>query len=551
MSAIETAAGALPEAAAEETAAERLPWLTWGFLTALLAVEILGLTLRFDSGALIYVPGPTAWLLGQAGFALQCAVAAAVMALLWRGRALLAELRASASPARRGIARPLAVHVAALSLFAFLCAQVFEDASPTPALAAAWLAAGLTTVGTWATVALPVGVWLRLLRCLGFVLPAAAALGVLSIALGHLARELWLPFGQITLAAVEAGLKLCGQDVVARPDDLLIGTAQFRVRIAPSCSGYEGMALAIVFIGLFLWLDRRTLRFPVALALLPLAAVLMWWVNAARIATLILIGTWGWRDVALGGFHSQAGWVGLLGVTLGLMTWTRRSSWFLQSEVYAVRGAALAEESPNPAAAYLGPLMALLAGVLITRALSQDFDFLYPLRLLPAAVVLWHYRRSYTLGGWAPSWQSVAIGAAAFGLWLLLGEAAASEPLGPWDVLPPAAALGWVAVRVIGATVIVPLAEELAFRGFLMRRLIGAPFDSVPLGTFSWLSFVGSSVAFGLLHERWLAGIVAGLLYALALYQRRKLVDAIVAHGVTNALLAAHVLARGQWSFWL
>src|SRR5271154_3451013 len=123
--------------------------------------------------------------------------------------------------------------------------------------------------------------------------------------------------------------------------------------------------------------------------------------------------------------------------------------------------------------------MALLAGVLITRALSQDFDFLYPLRLLPAAVVLWHYRRSYTLGGWAPSWQSVAIGAAGFGLWLLLGEAAASEPLGPWDVLPPAAALGWVAVRVIGATVIVPLAEELAFRGFLMRRLIGAPFDSV------------------------------------------------------------------------
>jgi CAAX prenyl protease-like protein len=234
-----------------------------------------------------------------------------------------------------------------------------------------------------------------------------------------------------------------------------------------------------------------------------------------------------------------------------MMAWTRCSPWVLQPEGCLDRSALPVARSPNLATAYLAPLLALLAGVLVTHALSPGFDYLYPLRLLPAAVVLWHNRKSYGLGGWTPSLWPVGIGAAAFGLWLLLGQAAATEPLGPWEVLPPAAALCWVIIRVIGATVIVPVAEELAFRGFMMRRLIAAPFERVPLGTFTWLSFLGSSLAFGLLHERWLAGIVAGLLYALALYRRKQLADAIVAHGVTNALLAVHVLVRAEWSLWL
>jgi CAAX prenyl protease-like protein len=83
-----------------------------------------------------------------------------------------------------------------------------------------------------------------------------------------------------------------------------------------------------------------------------------------------------------------------------------------------------------------------------------------------------------------------------------------------------------------------------------MRRLIAARFEQVPLGTFTWLSFVVSSVAFGLLHDLWLAGIAAGLLYAFALCDRRRLADAVVAHGVTNTLLAAHVLMAGRWSLW-
>jgi membrane protease YdiL (CAAX protease family) len=48
----------------------------------------------------------------------------------------------------------------------------------------------------------------------------------------------------------------------------------------------------------------------------------------------------------------------------------------------------------------------------------------------------------------------------------------------------------------------------------------------------------------------WLAGSVAGAFFAVALYRRRRLVDAVVAHATTNALLTAYVIATGSWSSW-
>ena len=49
---------------------------------------------------------------------------------------------------------------------------------------------------------------------------------------------------------------------------------------------------------------------------------------------------------------------------------------------------------------------------------------------------------------------------------------------------------------------------------------------------------------------RWLAGTVAGMVYALAVYRRGSLGDAVVAHAVTNALIAATVLCFGAWGLW-
>ena len=116
----------------------------------------------------------------------------------------------------------------------------------------------------------------------------------------------------------------------------------------------------------------------------------------------------------------------------------------------------------------------------------------------------------------------------------------------------PIAAIGlgniWLAARAIGSVVTVPLAEELAFRGFLARRLMASDFDTVAPGRLTWASIAVSSLAFGVLHDRWLEGTAAGMLYALAYRRRGSIGDAVVAHATTNALLSAGALISGDWS---
>ena len=108
----------------------------------------------------------------------------------------------------------------------------------------------------------------------------------------------------------------------------------------------------------------------------------------------------------------------------------------------------------------------------------------------------------------------------------------------------------WILSRAFGAIVVIPIAEELAFRGYLLRKLIRSDFETVAYGRFTWVSFLGSSVIFGLLHTNWLAGCLAGMIFAVAVYRRGLLSDAIVSHGVANAMLAIYVLATHEWFLW-
>jgi CAAX prenyl protease-like protein len=118
-------------------------------------------------------------------------------------------------------------------------------------------------------------------------------------------------------------------------------------------------------------------------------------------------------------------------------------------------------------------------------------------------------------------------------------------------VASPAARNAWIALRVLAAVVTVPIAEELAFRGFLYRRLLSADFEAVSLRRFSWVALLVSSLIFGMLHgSRWFAGALAGALYAIALLRKGRICNAIVAHAVTNALIAADVLLFGHWQLW-
>jgi hypothetical protein len=129
-----------------------------------------------------------------------------------------------------------------------------------------------------------------------------------------------------------------------------------------------------------------------------------------------------------------------------------------------------------------------------------------------------------------------------------IGQSAAFDPhaLGASQ----GAAMLLIGVRLIGSSLVVPVMEELFWRSFLMRYLIDPDFRSVPMGAFTWLSFLGVAVLFGLEHHRVLVGILAGLLYGFLLIRQKKLQGVILAHGVTNLGLGIYIVLTGNWMFW-
>ena len=187
--------------------------------------------------------------------------------------------------------------------------------------------------------------------------------------------------------------------------------------------------------------------------------------------------------------------------------------------------------------------------MMVTAAFSNGFDRLYPLRVVAVAGALLAFRRVYARWDWGWSWPSVWIGGAVFILWMAFERVTTGvgATLGAGvAALGPGESAVWVGFRVIGSVLIVPLVEEMAFRGYLLRRLAAADFEGLAASRFNWTAFLLSSAAFGLLHGRLLAGTVAAMAYALALYRRGKLGDAVVAHMTTNGLIAGSVLLFGK-----
>jgi len=111
-------------------------------------------------------------------------------------------------------------------------------------------------------------------------------------------------------------------------------------------------------------------------------------------------------------------------------------------------------------------------------------------------------------------------------------------------------AIVWICFRMIGAIIVIPIMEELFWRSFLIRYLIDPGFKSVPIGKFSWLSLIATVVLFGVEHNQWLPGIIAGIIYTLLLYRTKSLFACIVAHSVTNLALGVYVLFTHQWIYW-
>ena len=576
-----TTRGDAPVAAASDTRAHQggrspLPWLRWAALFALLLAEIVVLMLRFETDSLRRAG--EAWWADEIWwwkFTLPpLVIAIATAAALLGGDRFRDDLRRAA---RDGRAQPLwpylVAHLAAFALFARVTVAIFEGGFAASRAHGAWIASWLATfalmLGTWALTAFPPRALRALARRSGVVLATAFAVGGIAWAAGLVTEAWWVPLRDWTLDLVGAMVAAIAPDPVVDPPNLVVGTERFAVRILRECAGYEGIGLIWVFLGAYLWIFRRALRFPHALLLIPIGTAAVWIANALRLTALIAIGTWISPAIALGGFHTYSGALLFSAIALGLAVAVQRSSFFTVGDAAgegSVMTAVAARAKSDAAAAraatqdattaHLLPFLVLLATAMVTSAASAgNFDVAYPLRVIAVLGVLWWLRATYVELRLTWSWTAVAYGVAAFALWLVL-EPRAADATGAADVaatigrLPTAVALAWLACRAIGSVVVVPIAEELAFRGYVARRLVAADFQHVSLRRLSGVAILTSSVLFGVMHRQIVAGTLVGILFALAARRRGELTDAVVAHATTNALVAAYVLTTGNWSFW-
>jgi exosortase E/protease (VPEID-CTERM system) len=410
-----------------------------------------------------------------------------------------------------------------------------------------WLAVGAASLATLLLTAVPFGPALALARRARPTLLLSVLVGSLAWFAGRWAERLWTSLGSLTLRAVAALLRLHSDEVISAPDRLEVGLRSFQIRVAPVCSGYEGIGLTLVLGAAYLIAVRKSLRFPLAFLLLPLGVLAAWSANVFRIFALIFVGSRWSARLAYGGFHSKAGWILFCCVALGIAALARRRPFAIEKPGEA------ADRTWNPSAAYLIPFVAMGATALAVGLVSPGFEALYPLRVLAGLLGLWVFWRSHPSLRLSPSFIAVLVGVGVFGVWVALqgpGEAERGRELQLGIASLGPGRVPWIAVRVLGSVIVAPVAEELAFRGFLLRRLTSAEFTEVPFDLFDLKAFVLSSVAFGALHQSFWAGTLAGMAYAFAQQRRGRISDAIIAHALTNALLTAGVLLGGRWELW-
>ena len=117
------------------------------------------------------------------------------------------------------------------------------------------------------------------------------------------------------------------------------------------------------------------------------------------------------------GFHTHAGWIAFNVIGLSLVMASRRIRYFAKSGVIAEE---VSSSGVNPTAAFLVPLLSILATTMVTGAISAGFDRFYAARVCAAAAALWYFRRDYAGLRLTSSWTAVLVGLIVFVLWLAL-----------------------------------------------------------------------------------------------------------------------------------
>lgn len=217
----------------------------------------------------------------------------------------------------------------------------------------------------------------------------------------------------------------------------------------------------------------------------------------------------------------------------------------------------------HPWVAYVAPFVVFLALLALGQHLPIGvWD--QPLRVLVLAAVLWVCSRRVIDLRVQSVAGSVVMGLAVFLIWIgpdvisadyrrhWLFENAITGAAGGTSLADYASDPVFLVFRTIRAVILVPLIEELFWRGWLMRWIIQSEFEKVPLGTYAARAFWITAVLFASEHgPYWDVGLIAGVLYNWWMIHTKRLGDCILAHAVTNGVLSGYVIIAGKWEYWM
>jgi uncharacterized protein len=181
--------------------------------------------------------------------------------------------------------------------------------------------------------------------------------------------------------------------------------------------------------------------------------------------------------------------------------------------------------------------------------------------------IFWReYTRSLV---WRVSWWTVPLGLLGLLAWVVICElgwehaiyqllpgdgakAVARSSVNPGEAFPePSAYVLFLVARFVVLVLVIPIAEELLLRGFLLRMMQRDDWWAMPMRELSWTS-IGISAAYGALtHPNEIfAAIVWFAAVTWWVRWTNRFWDGVLIHAITNATLGIYVLSYQQWHLW-
>lgn len=201
-----------------------------------------------------------------------------------------------------------------------------------------------------------------------------------------------------------------------------------------------------------------------------------------------------------------------------------------------------------PYAAYPWVYAAKLALTLAAMALVAPVYRQHPRRVQPLALAVGAAGAAAWIGICRLQLEQALLSRAGLGDLLPAGGRSAFNPLVELAGSPPAA-FAFLACRLIGLALVVPVIEEFFLRGLVVRWVVDPDrWYKLPVGQVNRLALVVATVAPMAMHPgEFLAAAVWFSAVTWLMVKTKSLWNCVAAHAVTNLLLGIHAVATGDW----